>query len=93
MSTNETTKTPILGYLIIAAAIVLAAFVFSRAPRYVILESGDVMNQTDGSVYRYVDWDSDKPLYETRRGPSHLSYGVWPTATTRNAKVTQGASK
>jgi hypothetical protein len=93
MSTSETPKTPILGYLIIAAAIVLAAFVFSRAPRYVTLESGDLMNQTDGSVYRYVNWDSDKPLYEMRHGPSHRSYGVWPTATTRNATVTQRASE
>ena len=89
MSLTPPAKPILTGYLIVAASILLATFIHSRAPRYVMLESGAMLNQSDGSIYRYVDSDSGKSMYLVRRGPSHLSYGVWPTSNTRNEESSQ----
>ncbi|MDB4614384.1 hypothetical protein OAH18_01710 [bacterium] len=81
MSSSPQSKPSVRGYVIVGLSIVLAAFIHSRAPRYTRLESGELLNQTDGTIYRSTQLFSSAPEYEARPGPSHLTYGVLPTAT------------
>ena len=75
---SDTAKTsltghPLAGYCVIAVAIILSTWIFSRAPRYVQLPTGELLNQTDGTVYRHAGhMNNRRHRYIYQPGPSYL---------------------